>query len=118
MPITSSRTVQVQFSGDVTANVIQSALDNTAAFGETDTDTLAIGANTITAPVVTGLVITGLTIIPPAGNVNLITLKGVTGDTGIALHKTDPTSIALDSSFISLVLTVTVAVNGVRLVWS
>jgi hypothetical protein len=118
MSITASRTVQIQYSGDMSSQIINSALDNTTAFGETDTDTLTIGANTITAPVVSGLTISGLTIIPPPGNVNLIILKGVTGDTGVPLHKTDPTSIALDSTFVSLVLTVTVAVVGVRLIWT
>lgn len=118
MSITSSRNVQVQFSGDITASIIQSALDNAVSPGEFDVVSLAIGANTITAPVVSGIVVTGVMIIPPAGNVNLITLKGVTGDTGIPLHFTDPTSLALDTSFASLVLTVTVAVVGVRLIWS
>jgi hypothetical protein len=118
MSVTSSRTVQVQFSGDITGNIIQSALDNAVAFGKEDLVTLAIGANTISPPVVAGLVITGLTIIPPAANVNLITLKGITGDTGVPLHKTDPTSIALDPTFVSLILTVTVQVSGVRLIWT
>lgn len=118
MSVTSSRTIQIQLSGDITAGINQSALDNASSPGEPVIQTLLVGANTITAPVVTGLVVTGLTIIPPAGNVNLITLKGITGDTGIALHKTDPTSIALDSTFVSLVLTVTVQINGVRLIWT
>src|SRR6266571_3007105 len=108
MAITSSRNVQVQFSGDVTSNVIQSALDNVSAAGIENLVTLAIGANMISAPVVSGIVITGLTLIPPSGNTSLIVLKGVSGDTGIALHKTDPTSLALDTTFVSLILTVTV----------
>jgi|SRR5665213_2807474 len=118
MSVVSSRTVQIQFSGDVTSSLIQSALDNIASPGEYDVISLVLGANTITAPVVSGIVVTGLTIIPPAGNVNLITLKGVTGDTGIPLHLTDPTSIALDTTFVSLVLNAAAAINGVRLVWS
>lgn len=118
MSVTSSRSVQVDFSGDITEQIIQSALDNEVSIAKTDLITLAIGANTITAPVITGLVNTGLTIIPPAGNTSIIILKGVTGDTGVPLHITDPTSIALDPTFISLVLTVTVEVVGVRLIWS
>jgi hypothetical protein len=118
LAVTSSRTVQVQFAGDIIQQTILSALDNAVSPGKDDIVTLAIGANLITAPVITNLVVTGLTIIPPAGNVNLIVLKGVTGDTGINLHKTDPTSIALDITFVSLVLTVTVQVNGVRLIWT
>src|SRR5260221_2742937 len=104
MAITSSRTLQLQFSGDITESVIQSALDNIASSGKTDVTTLLVGANTITAPVISGVTVSGLTVIPPAGNVNVITLKGVTGDTGVVLHKTDPSSIGLDSTFVSLVL--------------
>lgn len=118
MSITSNRTIQVQFSGDITVEVIQSALDNTVSPGEADVVTLALGANTITAPVVAGLVVTGLTIIPPTGNTHLITLKGVSGDQGIPLHLTDPTSIALDTTFVSLVLNAAASVVGVRLIWS
>jgi hypothetical protein len=61
---------------------------------------------------------TRLTVIPPSGNTTLITLKGVNGDTGVALHKTDPTSIALDATFASLVLNAALLINGVRLIWS
>lgn len=118
MSVTSSRTVQIGFSGDETGQIIQSALDNIYSFGQIDNVTLAIGNNTITAPVSVNSLVTGLTIIPPAGNTTLITLKGVGGDTGIPLHKTDPTSISLDTTFLTLVLSVTVAIVGVRLVWT
>jgi len=118
MSITSSRTVQIQFSGDITVGLIQSALDNAVSAGEAIIQTLASGPNTITAPVVSGLVITGLTIIPPTANTNLITLKGVGGDTGIPLHLTDPTSIALNTTFVSLVLNAAATIVGVRLIWT
>jgi hypothetical protein len=118
MSITSSRTIQLQFSGDISLGVIQSALDNTVSPGEADVVILSLGANTITAPVVSGIVVTGLMIIPPVGNKNLITLKGVTGDTGIALHLTDPTSLSLDTTFVSLVLNAAASIVGVRLIWS
>jgi hypothetical protein len=118
MSVTSSRTIQIQFSGDITTGVIQSALDNIVSPGMEVIQTLALGANTITAPVISGIVITGLLIIPPAGNVNLITLKGVAGDTGVALHKTDPTSLSLNTTFVSLVLNAAATIVGVRLVWS
>jgi len=77
---------------------------------------LAMGANTITAPVAAAP--TRLTIQPPSGNTQLITLKGVAGDTGVPIHKTDPTSVALDSSVTTLVLNAAAIVNGVRLIWS
>lgn len=118
MSVTSNRNVQIEFSGDVSFSVIQSALSNTVSPAMEVVQTLASGTNTITAPVVSGLVVTALTIIPPSGNVNLITLKGVSGDTGVALHKTDPTSLALDTTFTSLILLAASTTVGVRLVWS
>ena len=118
MAIISSRTIQIQLSGDVTMEIIKSALDNAVSPGEPLLVTLAIGNNTITAPVISGIIPTGLTIVPPAGNTNVITLKGANGDTGIALHETDPTSLALDEAFVSLVLSVLVQINGVQLVWT
>lgn len=38
---------------------------------------------------------TAVIIIPPSANANTITLKGVTGDTGFQLSKTQPTLITL-----------------------
>ena len=118
MAITSSVTIRVQFSGDITTSIIQSALDNAVSPGESDIISLALGANTITAPVVSGIIVTGLMIIPPAGNINLMTLKGVAGDTGIPLHLTNPTFIPLNTTFVSLVINAAAAIVGVRLVWS
>lgn len=118
MSITSSRTIQIGFSGEVTTNVILSALDNIVSPAQIDMISLALGDNTITAPVISGLVVTGLMIVFPAGNVNLITLKGVAGDTGVPLHKTDPTSLALNTTFVSLVLNAAAATVGVRLIWT
>jgi hypothetical protein len=119
MSITSNRTVTVSFSGDITATVNQSALANAVSPGEANVlVSLTNGFTTVTAPVISGIVVTGLTIVPPAGNTNLITLKGITGDTGVPIHKTDPTSIALDTTFTSLGLVAVTTITGVRLVWS
>jgi hypothetical protein len=118
MSVTSSRTIQVQYSGDITTGVITSALDNTVSPGMEIITSLTTGANTITAPVVVAIVVTGLLIIPPAGNTSLITLKGVTGDSGIPLHLSDPTSLAVDTTFTSLCLTAAAPITGLRLVWS
>lgn len=118
MSVTSSRNVQIQFSGDVTLGIIQSAADNTVSPAVETIQTLASGANILTAPVVSGIVVTSLTIIPPAANTSLITLKGVSGDTGIALHKTDPTTVAVDTTFTSLVLLAASTIVGVRFVWA
>lgn len=118
MSILSERIVGVYFSGDITTEVNQSALQNALSPAVETIMSLAIGANTITAPVVAGLVVTGLTIIPPSGNMIQMTLKGVTGDSGIPLHLTDWTSLSLGTGFSSLVISVGTAVVGVRLIWS
>lgn len=118
MSNTSTRNVQIGFSGDVTLDVIQSALANDVSPAEAVLQSLLSGDNAITAPVVDAIVVTALTIIPPAGNLNIITLKGVNGDTGIPLHLTDPSSISLDSTFVSLVLNAADDITGVRLIWS
>lgn len=118
MAVTSSRTVQIDYSGDFTASFIQSALANAASPAMEVIQTLAIGNNTITAPVVSGVTVKGLTIIPPSGNASLIILKGVNGDTGVKIHDTDPTSIGLDEDFVSLVLNAEAQIVGVRLIWT
>lgn len=118
MAVTSRRNVEVEFSGDVVADIIKSASDNLVSPGMEVIQTLAIGANTITAPVVSGIVVTGLMIIPPAGNLVLMTLKGVTGDVGFPIHLTGPCSFGLDTTFTSLVITAAAEIIGVRLIWS
>ena len=118
MSVTSKRTVQVEFSGDIGFSLIQSALDNTVSPAQVTLTTLALGANTITAPVITDIVVTALTIIPPAGNASLITLKGIAGDTGVPIHLTDPTTIGLNTTFVSMVLNAAAEIVGVRLIWS
>lgn len=118
MSITSSRNIQIQLSGDVTTEIIQSALDNDNSPGVIEIESLSLGDNTLTAPIVSGLVVTGLTIIPPAGNVNLMILKGDVGDVGIPMHLTDPTSLSLDTTFISLVINSAAAIVGVRFIWT
>ena len=117
MAITSSRTAQIQFSGDITTQINQSALDNIVSPAKVDIVSLVLGANTITAPAILGLVVVGLMIVPPAANTQLITLKGIAGDTGIPIHLTDPTIIALHTTFTTLVLNAAAGITGVRLVW-
>jgi hypothetical protein len=59
-----------------------------------------------------------VTIVPPASNVVTLTLKGVTGDTGVPLHLTDPTSFAFPSTSTTFVLTTNAIMTGLRLFWS
>jgi hypothetical protein len=48
----------------------------------------------------------------------LITLKGISGDTGVELHLTDPCTISLNSTTNTFVLTAASQLAGVRLIWS
>lgn len=117
MATTSARSMTITFTGDVTQTQPVSAANNTSSPGQVELKTLSSGANTITVPT-SGTVPTAVTLIPPTGNTNLITLKGISGDTGVALHKTDPTTIALDSTVSTFVLNAAATVTGLRLIWS
>ena len=112
MAITSNRRIINEFEGDYTLVAINEAAESTVSPGQVTDAVLTTGNNTITPP--TGAI--GATIIMPAANTALVTLKGVNGDTGIALHLTDPTSIALHTAT-AFVLN---AVSGltVRIIWS
>ena len=118
MAITSNRTIQLQFEGDVTYSQPFFAAESLVAPGVIEFKSLALGANTITPPSVSGVTIKGVTIIPPSGNTTLMTLKGVTGDTGVPLHKTDPTSLGLDTTLTTFVINAAAVIAGVKFIWS
>ncbi len=113
MAATATRSITVQFSGDIAAANTFAAANNASSPAEIDLVELASGANTITPP--TGA--KAVTIVPPTGNTVLLTLKGVTGDTGVVLHLTDPTSIGLNSAATTFVINAASTVN-VRMIWS
>ena len=113
MTINSKRSVSLQFDTDLEFNQTFQAIDNAASPGEIEKVVLASGANTITPPV--GAV--ACTIIPLNNNTIAVTLKGVTGDTGIPLALTSPTSIGLASASNTFVLTAVSAVT-LTLIWS
>jgi len=117
MATTSIRTISISFTGDVSAVVPANEANNALSPGKIDIVTLVIGANTITPPT-GGSTPVACTIIPPTSNTATITLKGVTGDTGVVLHKTHSTTIALNSPTSTFVLTVSAEIIGVRLIWS
>lgn len=117
MAATARRTVTLTFSGDVEGEQELAAADNADSPAAVELKTLAIGANTITVPTA-GTVPTAVTIVPPGSNATAITLKGVAGDTGIRIHDTDPTTIALDDSVVSFVLNAAAEITGVRLFWT
>lgn len=118
MATTATRTSTVTYSGDVSATETAYATDNAASPAQFTIQNLASGANTITVPVGGGAVSVAVTITPPAGNTTTIILKGVTGDTGVGLHLTDPSVIALASTVATFVLTTGGIITGVRLQWN
>lgn len=113
MSATASRTTTIVYSGDVAGTQEIAAADNDSSPAVVDIAALTTGANTIT--VKTGA--TAVTIVPPSDNTASIVLKGITGDTGVGLLRTDPTTIALDPGTASFVLTVGADVT-VRLFWT
>lgn len=117
MAVGSNRTQTIIYTGDVIGTETSTAAYNSASPGQVQIITLSVGANTITAPT-GGSTPTAVTIIPPTANTTLITLKGITGDTGIPLHKTDPTTIAVDTTLTTFVLTVGTQIVGARLFWT
>lgn len=118
MSVSATRATTITYSGDVTGTETISAAINAASPGAVTIQSLSSGANTITVPSTTGVTVTACTIVPPVGNSVSITLKGISGDTGIRIHNTDPTTVAVDSSVTSFVLTAGSAIAGVRLFWS
>lgn len=117
MAVTSNRTVTVTLTGDITYSQSFSAAANSASPGDVQIVTLASGANTITPPA-GGTTPKAVTIIPPTGNNYTITVKGTTGDTGVVIHKTDPTVLGLNSPTDTFNLTAASTIAGVRLIWT
>ena len=117
MAVSATRTTTIVYTGDVTGTETISAAANAASPGSVEIKTLSSGANTITVPT-GGATVTACTILPPTGNTISITLKGVTGDTGVRLHNTDPTTIAIDSSVSTFCLTAGNTLTGLRIYWS
>lgn len=117
MAITSNRIESIILTGDTISSKSYPSAANSASPGSEDVYSLLTGANTILVPT-GGTTVKAATIIPPAGNLQTITLKGITGDTGVGLSKLDPTTIAFDTAPASFVLTVGGNVTGLRIIWS
>jgi hypothetical protein len=118
MATTSNRTTTITYTGDTIGTEPINAAANLASPGWIQLINLANGANTITVPVGGAAVTVAVTIVPPAANTNALVLKGVGGDTGVSLHLTDPTTIALASTVVTFVINSTGITTGLRLIWS
>lgn len=110
----STTSITVLFQGAFVANLLLEGGRFTGSPAVIAIISLVQGANTLTVP--TGA--TGITIQKPAGNSTVLTLKGVAGDTGIALHPTEPDHVSLAVGVSSIILDVADAVEDVRVVWS
>jgi hypothetical protein len=95
MAVSSTRSITLGFSGDYQADKTAAAATNTSSPGGVVLTTLASGNNTINLPSTST---TGVTIVNSTGNTVQLTLKGIAGDTGIPIHRTDPTSLGLPNS--------------------
>lgn len=118
MAVNAARSVTINLTGDVISDKIYSAAQNAVSPGATTIHALTSGANTITVPTVTGFTVKAATIIPPSTNTEAITLKGTGTDAGIAISKTDPTSIAFEAAPANFVLNAGGNINGLRIVWT
>ncbi len=118
MSVTSDVSLQIAFNGDVVAQIIKSATQNSVSPGQETIQDLTTGNNTVTAPVSGGVIVTGLTIIPPAGNTIAMTLKGTASDAGILIGLVNPIYLSLASTFTDLVIACSNSVAGVRFIWS
>ena len=117
MAVTATRAVTITYSVDVAGTETLSAASNAASPGSVEIKTLASGFNTITLPT-GGATVVSCTIVPPAANTTSITLKGVTGDTGLRIHNTDPTTVTFHSDVTTFGLTTGAQIIGVRLFWT
>lgn len=77
--------------------------------------TLNAGDNGFSVPV--GLTPTLFVFTPPAGNTQVIKLKGTGGDLGHPIHKTQPTILALDSTQGIVILNAAATINGCELLY-
>lgn len=92
-------------------NIVVPVIASSAAVGQITSINLNTGANTITIP--TGA--TAAVIYPPSTNIYSLTLKGVTGDTGIPINRTMWSVLSLDPTATTFVLTAGGAISGVEI---
>lgn len=119
MPVISNRQVSVTFTDDLNATLAYDAIQNEDSPGSVQLITLAIGNNTITLPG-GGAVPASVIIIPPVDNEEVITLKGVNGDTGIVINPVDPTVLTFNADSLPtfFVLNAAAEIIGLTLVWA
>jgi hypothetical protein len=115
MSKTSTVTLTVSVTGDgLSESYALPAVVNAAAPGGGPSNlALATGFNSIAVP--PGSL--GFILIPPVGSVITKTLKGITGDTGIPLHVTNPTWVSLPPATATIGITAGGAGETVAIHW-
>lgn len=116
MATTSGRYLVLTLTGDIAWSEQFTGQNNAVSPAQSEVKDLASGANTITPPTGGGSTPTGVLIIPPSTNSQTLTAKGVIGDTGIPLSKTDFSFLSLGGTG-TFVLTTGGAISGVRFIW-
>jgi hypothetical protein len=114
--ITLSASAAVSGDGQTGTVVLPPSFPAVNAGGSTGGEVaavLATGANTIAVPAGHQ----GVWVIPPSGNVVTMTLKGVTGDTGVPLHATLGAILFFPLGTTSFVITAGAAGVTVQLLW-
>lgn len=101
------------------AQMYDATLWNPTTPATLQTLSLTTGANTISASNCPAIAQAGgVVLIPPASNVVTMTLKGITGDTGIPLSLTAPTVWTFPTTPpTSFVLTTSSTIAGFRCLW-
>lgn len=112
-------TARFNFTGTTMGNAVDFQLFNNQSPCDLQSINLASGANTINATACPALPSAGgVWFIPPAANIATVTLKGVSGDTGLALSPSLPTFIPFAATPpTSFVLTTSDAITGFKLAW-
>lgn len=101
-------------SDDGSGSGVDQRIDFTSPVNDSRVVDLSSGANTITLPTGT----TAVLIIPPDTNTQTITVKGVSGDTGVRVQPDEPILLAIDQSVTTtFVITTGGAIAGVRIVF-
>lgn len=107
----------VKYSGDLNQEFVFDSGELLDSPAMTALVELAVGNNTVTLPDVTDFTVRGLVIVPPDGNVVEPTLKGVNGDTGIALSAERASVIQFGETLPASIVLNVAAEAVFRLIW-
>jgi len=109
MPVVSSISIQGTIEDGPAGDITVGPITTTGVAWASQAQILASGFNTITVPQLP--VPVGVIIIPPSTNTQTVILKGITGDTGIRLHKTKPHLLTFDSTAVPATFGLTAGAN-------